>query len=255
VGFYADQGRLKEAAEVAQRQLVQARDIGLPSDQCRSTAALLAVLERLEEPDKFQQNLEELVDAESGYLDQNILDLGFSWVPALALAGKISARNGNIDQARQILTQVQPLANNSGYFFRDAYTGLLQAEIYLAQSDPGAAIRQVQEVLDGGQLFQAHETLARAYEASGDSRAAIDEYLWLTEQRGLAFAENLSGSYGKEFNILDWVFAHYHLGRLYASIGDSKNATLHYLAFVDHWQSADKPKEALTRAYEYLASL
>ena len=255
VGFYADQGRLKAASEVAQRQLAQARNIGLPAEQYRSTAALLAVLERLEEPDKFQQILVELADVESGNLDQKFHDLSFSWIPALALAGKISARNGNIDLAQQILAQVQPLANKSGYFFWEAYTGLLQAEIYLAQSDSGSAIRKSQEVLDGGQLFQAHETLARAYEASGDSRSAIDEYLWLSEQRGLAFAENLSGSYGKEFNVLDWVFAHYHLGRLYASVGDSNNASLHYLAFIDHWQSADKPNAALTRAYEYLASL
>ena len=185
-------------------------------------------------------------------LEQDVWDLRFSPVSSLAMLGKIAARNGHPEIAKEILASIQHRADQSGFFFQQAYTDLLKAELSLADGKPQLAIGQVKAILHSGNLFQAHETLARAFEMQNEPELAIVEYLWMIQHQGQALAENMSKFYGREFNLLDRMLAHYNVARLYESTGHINSAVDYYQRLVDQWNQSDVSHWALNDAKDRL---
>lgn len=254
VGLMLSIGQLEESTSFVRRRIKFARELRLFATEQRYAAALLAILEQSGDAVVFESHLQTMVDDLLPMLEQDLWDLRFSPVSTLAMLGKIAARNGQVEIATKILTRIQSRAQQSGFFFQQAYTNLLEAELALAEGNPERAVTQIKTILETGSLFQAHETLARAYEAQNKHELAIVEYLWLIQHHGQALTENMSSSYGREFNLLDRIFAYYHLASLYDSIGNEEMAVSYYQVFIGQWKQSNFPHRALIRAKNRLNS-
>ena len=255
IAYYVDQGRFDEALSVIESTITRARVVHKQGPEFRAIAARLAILEAYPDKSAFLDTLRQQVATEMAQLETDSTDSDVSPVPHLLWLGKISARNGDSEPAQQILNRIRDRTEDSGFFFLEAYTTILTAEIALARGDADEALRLLHTAAVDRPLFQAHESLARAYEASGNRTAAIGEHEWILRHRGLPFAELMGESFGMEFSILDWAKANYHLGRLAADSGDANAAARHYRTFLDHWSQADPELPLIIAAQRGLAEL
>ena len=121
----------------------------------------------------------------------------------------------------------------------DCFLGILEGELSIAGGDNALAIEQLREAIKHGNLFQAHESLAFAYESDGQYEQAVEELNWLIEHRGQLFAEYLSDFFGREHSILDWVVAHFRLAQVSEKMGKPQIAVQNYKKLMQHWRQAD----------------
>lgn len=255
VAYFIDQGRLEEATSIAEAATRRARSMGKLGPEYRGVAAQLAIMERSHNPSAFADALQNLIDSEMKVLGTDELEIGFSPVTHLALLGKISARNGKWQQAQRILDAIRPQAQDSGYFFREAFVQVLAGEIELAQGRAEEAIEFFRSTGTDRPLFQLHESLARGYEQAGDIQAAIEEHQWIVDHRGLPFAELVTQFFGIEFSILDWAVSLFHLGRLNEHIGNQGRARANYQKFLMQWSGADDAHPLVALAGERIVAL
>ena len=237
VAFHVDQGSFSRSVDVARELLEESGSGDYPGEELRSAAALLAVMEVQENKELFWGILDKYTAYALAIFDGGEVSSTIPVVEQLALLGKIAARNGGIDRAETIFGKIQPASVNSGFYFREALVGLLQAEIYLAQGKTSEALQLARQVSNRRELFQAHETLARIYRQNGQLEEAIEEYTWIIDHRGRAFGENMSKSFGKEFNVVDWALAHYHRAQLFEELGEQARAMTDYQLLRDYWES------------------
>ena len=251
----AVRGRLRAAAATSDGAYAVAAEAGNERRLYRTGVLALAVLERGPDRQRFIEVLRRSVEAELPLLDREPERLGVSPVAQLALLGKVSARNGQLDTARRIMDRLRPLTLRRGAHFDIGYRRALEAEIALAEGRAADAVALLRGGELQGDLFQLHESLSRALEAAGDLEGASREAAWMAGHHGQAYAEWLDLFYGKAFNILDWAMARYRLGRLSEARGKPAEAREHYRAFLDHWQGADADIPALADARERLRRL
>ncbi len=255
VGLLADRGQLERALAVADEALARARTLAIHGADGRALAAVLAVLERTAQSERFADELGQAIDSLDALLDTDVDQLDHVPVGRLGLLGKISARNGETDRAERVLARIAPRAEGSGFRFWQAYAEILQAELDLADGRVNDAIARLEACVGASELFQAHESLARAYEAAGRIDQALVAHRWLADHRGQAFSEWLAGFFGQAFNILDATTAEYHLGRLHAQRGEHELARAAYGAFLDHWQHGDSDLPLIVETRRALASM
>ncbi len=114
---------------------------------------------------------------------------------------------------------------------------MLQGEILSAQGQHGQAVISIEDGIARGETFQAHESLAWAYEQMGDTKAAIAENEWLLQNRGRAIVE-CSEERCQIASVTDWALAHYRLGRLQEQSSQRQEAASSYRRFLAHWLDA-----------------
>jgi hypothetical protein len=107
------------------------------------------------------------------------------------LAGAwLAAHTGDVAKATEILDLVGEAAAAGGHVAAADMSTLVRAEIDLAQGRAKDAVARLQPRAGAGnELYFLHSVLMRAHVAAGNPEAALDEALWLGEQRGRAFAE------------------------------------------------------------------
>lgn len=234
---YLDQGKFEQARAVA--TMAETTAAGEMGTRQRSLSVQCAILERLKVREPFLDCLRAVAKLDEAVFEEGTVPRRY-WPSAnLAFIGIIAARNGHFDIARTLLETTSSHARQSGVYPIDAYSSILEAEILLGDGEVDKAMQLLQPLVDGNSLFQSHETLARAYILAGDEAAAIEQYTWLIENRGQAFAELVSREFGNEFHILDWVAAHASLGQLYEKAGMPESAIANYKMLLDHWANAD----------------
>ena len=244
---YLDQGKFEHAKSMVTQAATTAT--GELGGRQRSLVMRCAILEREDDRDEFLACLKQLTELELSEFDEGKIRRRY-WPSAnLALLGIIAARNGQHADAKSIFDTIEAHASQSGFYPIETYASILEAEILMGEGKYEEAVRLLQPLVVERALFQAHESLARAYQLAGDTANAINEYVWLTENRGQAFAENVSRRFGKVFHILDWVVAHVSLGQLYEETGMTVEALAAYEAVLEHWAGADDgmPMTALAR--------
>lgn len=181
-----------------------------------------------------------ILEVELGRLDQERTKRGGLHslpVPILVLVGKFSARNSAVADAKSMNAQILPIAEDRGLPIWLAYAKMLEGEVLAAQGQEEAAIELFEEALVSADFFQMHESMARAYEASGNLPAALAEHAWMIENRGRAFTECFEGC--QAVNAVDWNLAFYHLARLHERAGNRQKAALYYRQFMERWPGAE----------------
>ena len=251
--YFLDQGKFAQAKEMTKQAAVTAT--GDTGAQQRAAVARCAILEKGSDRDAFLTCLSDVTARELSSLEEGYFKRQYWPTANLGLLGKIAARNEQHVEARMMFDAVQSRAVAGGYYFIDSYVTILEAELLMGEGQYQEAVLVLQPLVVERALFQAHESLARAYDLAGNKDQAIQEYLWMTDARGQAFVEALSQEFGNEFHILDWATAHFHLGRLYEETGEPDMALAAYTTLLEHWVNADIDIPALTVAHQRLEKL
>jgi tetratricopeptide (TPR) repeat protein len=234
---YLDQGKFEQAKLLAAQAGGTA--IGELGARQQSLVSRCAILERENDSDRFSACLRELTKLDMLEFEEGNIPRRY-WPSAnLAFIGIVAARNGHHAEAKAIFDTIHSHALQSGVYPIETYASILEAEILMGEGQYDDAVPMLQSLVTERSLFQAHESLARAYQLAGDTASAINEYVWLTENRGQAFAQQVSRGFGNAFHVLDWVFAHASLGRLYEEAGMPAEALAAYTALLEHWSNAD----------------
>ena len=254
--LYVDQGKFGEAIDIYEKTSQYATNRGTRLE-LTDLLGLIASLENSAEHGTLRSALQQSIQAESQMLVDEPERVGPSPVVRLALLGKIWARNFDWQRAEKILSEIQPLVKARELPLWKAFARMLEGEIALAQKKNSKAMENLQEALSYMDLFQVHESLARAYEAYGDIDRAVEEYEWIVRHRGRAFAEGPDqlDPTRRDLNVVDWATAHFHLGRLHEKKGAKEKAVTYYQKFLDHWKKADENVPRLLEARRRLKQL
>ena len=249
VESHVDRGDLVGGLELAQEIQKLAEDDADPSLQSTLIDIrfqILVMLEGLGNLEKFHVLSDQFVE----WLRDPQQAEGVPPISELAWIGKASARNSDVERARAVLERIRPLAKGSLVFQSNVKT--LEGEILLAEEQYEEATTRLLDAIASAENFQAHETLARVYQAAGETPSAIEHNLWLIENRGRAFVEcNIYGC--QLLNIVDWSLAHYRLAMTYEEVGKVTDAIEYYRRFVEQWE--DSPLTELQDAKDRLDTL
>lgn len=146
----------------------------------------------------------------------------------LLYIGKFYSRLGLINKANIVLKYISDRLNESSRVDKSAFY-LLQGEIELAKKNYLKAL----ELFEMGNKVKEDnyslESIAHCYYKSGNLDNALLKYKLLISRKQLGWEPQQY-----------WIFAHYHLGKIYEEKGDMENAILYYKNFLDIWEEADR---------------
>lgn len=251
--FFLDQGRFVEALNTLRRAELTAADDTSASHRTRVSRC--AVLEQTGDEQALRECLKSTIESESALLSSAYFRRQY-WPKAnVALLGTIAARNGMLDQAQATLDLVLSIDSSDEYFFVESYTRVLEAEVLMGSNRYEAAIDVLRPLMTKRGIFQARESLARAYTKAGQIDQAITQYMQVLEARGQAFSEKLSRRFGNEFHILDWTISHLRIAELLETQGRHDEALGYYQALVTHWGGADMTVPAIVLATRRIEAL
>jgi eukaryotic-like serine/threonine-protein kinase len=164
------------------------------------------------------------------------LDLGLPYlatsgaqVRAGLWLGTQYARSGSVAKAADVLQSVRHFADpQNPEHMSDIQT--LEAEVELARGNKDHAIELFLLADKAKRSAMTMGSLARAYEAAGNSEQAAVWY-----ELFLGGAEPSVGWEPQQ----DWLAAHYHLARIYFVKGEKPKASAQLNPFLDAWKDAD----------------
>jgi tetratricopeptide (TPR) repeat protein len=171
--------------------------------------------------------------------------MGPEW---LLPVGQAYARAGRLEESREILVEIEDRLGDpavasgvSRVMSRErALPLLLRGEIDLASGDTHGALEAF-ELASTYDEEKSLEPLARCHAQRGDLEAAIEAYEKLISDVQLGYEAQL-----------DWIEAHYHLGRLYDRAGQPDKATDAYRRLLQIWSEADPQLILATEAKKRL---
>ncbi len=254
LGYLIDRGQFAQA----ESRLAQLRQLPDRSDPLISLADDMIHLALLRfGPDR--PSYLQVLDAMAGELELAWAFATQAGMPApvseTALLGKLAVRAGRLEFAQTTYDFLARRDDMAQYPIHRALVRVLEAELLIAGGSVEQAIAVLRDTLAPTHLYQAHETLAYAFEVDGQTESAIAELQWLIAHRGQAFAEYLPNLFGREHNIVDSSVAHYRLGQAYERLGQKRAAGRHYEKLMTRWQDADNGIEVRTLADQRLAAL
>lgn len=241
--LYLDQGQLQSALSATEAVVRYRREKDMSLHRARTYK--VAVLEQSADTEAFTTSLTELIADLTMMLNQPANALADRPVMPLALLGKVAARNGLAEQAQGVRQTLLPYAEQDDFPMYQPALAALDAELLILMDKPAAAVTMLQPELRNSDLYQLHETMARACEAAGDHACATTHYQWIHDNRGRAFGEWYSDFFAKPFNVADWGRAKLALARVANHVGEKERAQQHYRALLSHWANADDDMPAL----------
>jgi tetratricopeptide (TPR) repeat protein len=132
---------------------------------------------------------------------------------------------------------------------------MLRAELALGAGSIDRAIDLLRAAAATANVFETHESLARALEASGDLTGALEEWRWVAGHRGQAWAEWHERGFGRQLRLVDWNRADYHRGRLHELLDEPEAAAERYRAFLDRFSDPGADDPLLETARRRLGTL
>ncbi len=238
--LYADRGQFRAALPLLQAAVKQARTERKKRLELLAQLDWIAVLEYGEDRAAFVQALSSCMDMAVDLLAIDHSEQGFSPLPMLALLGKIGARNGLLEQAERIHALIQDQAKQKSFeLWQGFFADVLAGEVLTARGQHAEAIAKLRDAQAAVDAFEAHESLARAFEQMGDLQAARGEYEWLLKNRGRTLAEWVEAG-GRLSRMIAWTHAYARLGQLEEQQGDFTKAAEHYQKLLDRWRDGDK---------------
>ncbi len=197
------QDEMITAYDLAMEGLGMSRGSGSYQSEVGFSGALLAIAEKDDRYD-FRAQLDRTQQLIASLIQEDRL-----WrypVRELALTGKMAARQGLVDEAREIQAMIRQGRRQSDRLAAD-FEKLLAGEIFLAMDQGLQASALFQEVIERSGLYQAHESAARAYRTLGDEAMEERELAWLVSHKGQALVEAGDTLFGREMNLLDYIAA------------------------------------------------
>lgn len=234
----ADGGRFRRAVELLRPVAAGLDADGLPRRALLVRLGILAVFEASGDRDAFADAVAETAPL----LAPELLagrELDLAPVPALAVFGRLAARAGRLDLAREIEERAQAILAEGEVPLWRGYVALLAGEIALAEGRPADAVAAIGAGLQAADVFALRESLARAREAAGDAAGAIAEHRWIVDHRGRAFAECDVLCGVREANVLAWSRSLERLGELHAERGEPAAAAEALDRLAAHWSAAE----------------
>ncbi len=234
--FFSAKGHLDNALKEAKDSQRLAAEEQLSDYGLASLVTETVIRERLSSEDSFLQTLLKTTRTARELVATDQEALGSSLIPMLALVGKLNARHAVFADAESIYASILLLQGETVPAAWRAQALMLEGELLAAKGDLQGALVRLEESSAVVDSFQTHESLARIYESAGMTQAAIAEYRWLIEHRGLGVVE--CSDRCQALGTIDWTLAFYNLGRLYQQQGDTNAAAEHYSKFIGHWNEA-----------------
>ena len=145
------------------------------------------------------------------------------------LYGKLLARDGKIQKAERILSEIS-IKINKGNKSDTAAFCILKGEIQLAKGNPAEALELIQIGIKFRRDGYTLESLANYYRNTGDLDMAIIRYKEIID------IINSLGWEPQEY----WIQAHYNLGKIYEKKGNYEQAMIYYKEFLNIWKDADE---------------
>jgi putative peptide modification system cyclase len=241
VPYYVDRGDFQRVVQITEQlsKLGDDQEVGSGSP-LEDQLALVVALEQLGDGSRFRQALAAGIQLAQDTLETegstNSIATPISYIAGL---GKICARHEDVEQAERLLLLIQEPAEASGMELWHSYTKMLRGEIFLARGEHSLALAQLEDALADLDTFQARESLAYASVVRGDKDRALQEYRWLSGQRGRAFAECLETCFLQPDNLVKWSYSLLHVARLLDESGRPEDALGYYSRFVDRWRAAE----------------
>lgn len=183
-----DEGSLDDARIQASalRARTDASDEPLPM---LAAVASLAASHHMGDIDVVRAYGPALADRSLRLLDRNHANSRESFAMAALFAGFVSARVGETEIARRVLSAVDPISEQFRLGHVEDMLAILSAQLLLLDDRPEEAVRQLIGRMSGQELWLVHAMAAQSYLALGRQDDAMREFEWLTEHRGMAYAE------------------------------------------------------------------
>lgn len=131
----------------------------------------------------------------------NVLDAAQAQFHALFSAWLL-ARDGNQKASRDLLARINPASPEQANTVLKGMRTIVRAELLRASGHAGAAVKLLQPLIDGRELYITHLALLDAYADNRDDARALDEAHWLIEHRGRAYAEYGFTQFMTAFNVV-----------------------------------------------------
>jgi hypothetical protein len=179
-------------------------DGGSPDHVGRVHATHVALLERDGDGEALRAALQQALELEFEQLEEASDFAARPILTRLAILARIAIRAGASELADTAIATVRKRLPDNGFPVDQAWLELLEAEIQLDKGETASALELTQRSITHAELFQAHETLARVYQALGNTEGRTAALTWIREHRGRAFVEDFDWFYGQAFNVLDW---------------------------------------------------
>ncbi|HET8819837.1 MAG TPA: putative peptide modification system cyclase [Xanthomonadaceae bacterium] len=175
--------------------------------------------------------------------DREILAIGS------LLVARTAALDGDLPLARAARADAQPLVETAPRAPLPNLAAIVDARIALAQDDPALALRLLSPwSRDGTALYLTHAALADALLAAGDPASAIEEYRWLADHRGRAYAEWGGHALWTPANVAEATLALLSGAETALSNGDRATARLMMARFNAAWPVSTRQERIARRA-------
>ena len=232
----AGEGKFKEALRQTREALHLATEDGMESSSLTSQLSAAVIQEQIGPASNFRTALAMAtqVAASQVHSSQEANTQSPVTLPMVAIIGKLNARSKDIAGAENMQSLIPLLRGEASPAGWQSYSKMLEGEILAAKGDSLGAVERLEDAVELADLFQAHESLARAYETAAQPEAAIAEYEWLLDHRGQGLFECLSLCNG--LSVIDWSLAFYNLGRLHEQLENLPKAVENYRKFIELWQ-------------------
>ena len=243
--FDVDQGQWSRASTRLDDAMRSARE-GMPRHVRMVDAVGLSLASFTKSLEEQRKDLADALAAErSGAPDSGDPVARVDRQRRILLIALLSARNGDVELARQALSMVEPSTTGPDYPELAQRRIIAEAELATALGEPENAIAALLAVCDGSEFYSARVALLTAYTSHGDAVNARVQSTWLLEHRGRAYSEMHGDQMLQLFNV-----AHSTLALLSAAelpSDDIAAARRHLALFLDRWQASELPAQLATR--------
>jgi hypothetical protein len=165
----------------------------------------------------------------------------------LLIAAVLAARAGEPALARAALEPARAFAEHSGFPDREAWLAAAEAEVALAEGEPGRALEAIRPAM-AIDLYYAHVLMLRAHLAGGALDAALAEAEWLENHRGHMLGESLALHSALLLNVTATSEALIDMAEAAHRSGEAATARRLLAPLVAGWQDAEGEAAPVRRA-------
>ncbi|MHB8680314.1 MAG: putative peptide modification system cyclase [Rudaea sp.] len=167
----------------------------------------------------------------------NVLDAAQARFHALFSAWLL-ARDDDKTAARDLLAKIDPASSEMANAVLKSMRTIVEAELLRSSGHADQAIKLLQPLIDGRELYITHLALLDAYAGNRDNARALDEAHWLAEHRGRAYAEYGFAQFTTAFNVVQSDLVLLRAAELALDLKNAVDARQSLAAFEKAWPDA-----------------
>ena len=145
------------------------------------------------------------------------------------------ARDGDKQAASDVLGKINSAAPKTENPVLKNMRTIVEAELLRSGGHADEAVKLLQPLIDGRELYVTHAALLDAYVGNRDNVRALDEAHWLAMHRGRAYAEYGFAQFMTAFNVVQSDLALLRAAELAHDLKNDADAKQSLAAFEKHW--------------------